>query len=61
MLFNRDDESPEMLQETYTGLPSEEMGLVYPLKYSARDGQKIPAFMTTLHNFLRRGAMAFCR
>lgn len=46
MLFNRGDESPEMLQETYTGLPSEEMGLVYPLKYSARDGQKIPAFMT---------------
>jgi len=46
MLFNRGDEKPEMIQSTYSGLPSEEMGLVFPLKYTARDGQKIPAFMT---------------
>lgn len=46
MLFNRDDQSPEMIQSTYSGLPSEDMGLVFPLKYTARDGQKIPAFVT---------------
>jgi dipeptidyl aminopeptidase/acylaminoacyl peptidase len=46
MLFNRGDERPTMVQTTYSGLPSDDMGLVFPLKYKARDGQKIPAFMT---------------
>ena len=46
MMYERGDEAPSLLQGTYTDLPSEEMGLVYPLKYTARDGQKIPAFMT---------------
>jgi len=45
-LYNRGDQLPSMLQNQYTGLESEEMGNVFPVKYDARDGQKIPAFVT---------------
>ena len=45
-LYNRGDSLPSMLQNQYTGLKSEEMGNVFPVKYDARDGQKIPAFVT---------------
>lgn len=45
-LYNRGDDMPALLQQRYFGLESDEMGDVFPLKYTARDGQKIPAFMT---------------
>jgi len=45
-LYNRGDEMPSMLQNQYSNLESEEMGNVFPVKYKARDGQKIPAFIT---------------
>ncbi len=45
-LYSRKDSKLTPLQNNYNGLVSDDMGLVYPLKYTARDGQKIPAFMT---------------
>ena len=35
-----------LLQNRYSGLKSDEMGNVIPVKYTARDGQKIPSFVT---------------
>ena len=35
-----------MLQNRYTDLKSQDMGNVIPVKYTARDGQKIPSFVT---------------
>lgn len=45
-LYNNGDAMPTQLQNRYSGLRSEEMGDVFPIKYSARDGQKIPAYVT---------------
>lgn len=45
-LYRRGEEVPSLLQYQYSGLPPEEMGNVIPVKYTARDGQKIPAFVT---------------
>ena len=45
-LYSRTNSELSPLQYHYNGLLSDDMGLVYPLKYTARDGQKIPAFMT---------------
>jgi dipeptidyl aminopeptidase/acylaminoacyl peptidase len=44
--YSRGDAGPSILQETYSGLPSSEMGDVVAVKYTARDGQKIPAYVT---------------
>jgi len=46
--YTLDTETDEMtlLQTRYSGLESEDMGNTFPIKYSARDGQKIPAFVT---------------
>jgi len=35
-----------LLQNRYSGLKPDDMGNVFPVKYSARDGQKIPSFIT---------------
>lgn len=45
-LYNRGDAVPSLIQNRYSGLESEEMGNVFPVKYTARDGVKIPAFVT---------------
>ena len=45
-LYNRGDAGPSLLQNRYSGLKSDEMGNVFPVKYTARDGVKIPAFIT---------------
>ena len=45
-LYNRGDAAPSLLQNRYSGLKAEEMGNVFPVKYSARDGVKIPSFIT---------------
>ena len=45
-IYNRGDAAPSMLQNRYSRLTADEMGNVFPVKYSARDGVKIPAFIT---------------
>ena len=45
-LYNRGDAAPSLIQNRYSGLTASEMGDVFPVKYKARDGQKIPAFVT---------------
>ena len=45
-LYKRGDEMPSLLQNRYSGLETQEMGSVFPVKYTARDGEKIPAFIT---------------
>ncbi len=45
-IYNRGDSAPSLLQNRYSDLVSEDMGNVFPVKYDARDGQKIPAFIT---------------
>jgi len=45
-LYNRGDSAPSLIQNRYSSLEAEEMGNVFPVKYTARDGQKIPAFIT---------------
>lgn len=45
-LYNRGDSMPSLIQNRYSDLETEEMGDVFPVKYTARDGQKIPAFIT---------------
>lgn len=45
-LYKRDDAQPSLLVNRYSGLESKEMGDVFPVKYMARDGVKIPAFIT---------------
>ena len=35
-----------LLQNRYSGLKATDMGNVFPVKYTARDGQKIPSFVT---------------
>jgi len=45
-LYNRGDASPSLIQNRYSNLEASEMGNVFPVKYTARDGVKIPAFVT---------------
>jgi len=45
-LFERKTEEIYLIQERYSDLKEEDMGNVVPVKYSARDGQKIPSFVT---------------
>jgi acetyl esterase/lipase len=45
-LYNRGDATPTLIQNRYSNLEADEMGDVFPVKYTARDGQKIPAFIT---------------
>ena len=45
-LYKRRDKKLSLLQNRYSGLEKEEMGNVFSMKYTARDGQKIPAFVT---------------
>ncbi|MEP3655303.1 MAG: alpha/beta fold hydrolase [Litorimonas sp.] len=45
-LYNHGDAAPTLIQNRYSGLKAEEMGNVFPVKYKARDGEKIPAFVT---------------
>jgi len=44
--FSRGDEKLALLGAQYNGLTAEDMGVVVPVKYSARDGQKIQAYVT---------------
>lgn len=47
LLLMRDgDAEPKFLASYRPDLPSEELGLVIPVRYTARDGAKIPAFVT---------------
>ena len=45
-MYHRNDEMPERLSKMYNGLTSNDLGDVVAVKYTARDGQKIPAFVT---------------
>ena len=45
-IYNAGDENPRLLSEMYGEISSDDLGMVIPVHYSARDGQKIPAFVT---------------
>lgn len=45
-LFDLKTDSLTLIQNRYTNLNQVDMGSVIPVKYSARDGQKIPSFVT---------------
>jgi len=45
-IYNAADSSPQRLTKMYNGFSSDEMGDVVATKYTARDGTKIPAFVT---------------
>ncbi len=45
-LYSRGDDQPSALQDNYSDLAADDMGDVISIKYNARDGQKIPAFIT---------------
>ncbi len=45
-LYSRGDEKASTLRDNYSNLMSDDMGDVVSIKYNARDGQKIPAFIT---------------
>ena len=45
-LYERGDSVPSLIQNRYSGLVADEMGDVFPVKYTARDGQKIQSFVT---------------
>lgn len=44
--FSAGDDAPLMITPLYTGLADDAMGNVIATSYTARDGQKIPAFIT---------------
>ena len=46
LVLNKGDSTPMKIADYNPDLPSDEMGLVVPVKYTARDGQKIPAYVT---------------
>ena len=46
LLARRGDAKPTTLSEVRPGLSADDLGLVIPVRYTARDGQKIPAFVT---------------
>ncbi len=45
-MYSAGDAEPTMIERRYSGLTSPDMGNVISVKYMARDGQKIPAFVT---------------
>lgn len=45
--FSRGSDSVSLIGPRYNGLAAEDMGNVFPVRYTARDGQKIPAYVTT--------------
>ncbi len=45
-LYSVGDKVPALIQNRYSGLKPEDMGNVIPVKYTARDGVKIPAYVT---------------
>lgn len=44
--YSKGDAGPSVLQKAYSDLPTDKMGDVVAVKYTARDGQKIPAYIT---------------
>ena len=46
MLIRKGETRPTQIHAVRPGLASDELGLVIPVRYTARDGQKIPAFVT---------------
>jgi dipeptidyl aminopeptidase/acylaminoacyl peptidase len=44
--YTKGQGEPQMIERIYRGLTSNDMGDVVSVKYTARDGQKIPAFVT---------------
>ena len=46
LVLNKGDSKPLKIADYRPELPSDEMGLVIPVRYTARDGQKIPAYVT---------------
>ncbi len=45
-LFNRDAQTLEKLYDAWPALPSEHLATVQPIRYNARDGVEIPAYLT---------------
>ena len=45
-MYTAGDAEPTMVERRYSGLSSPDMGNVVSVNYTARDGQKIPAFVT---------------
>ena len=45
-MYTAGDAEPVMIERRYSGLSSPDMGNVVSINYTARDGQKIPAFVT---------------
>ena len=45
-IYNVGDKGPTLLRRRYSNLKSDEMGDVFPVKYTSRDGVKIPAYIT---------------
>jgi dipeptidyl aminopeptidase/acylaminoacyl peptidase len=45
-VFSRGDDYPSLMAEMYRGLESKDMGNVVSTRYTARDGQIIPAYVT---------------
>lgn len=45
-IYSRGDEKPSELSTMYRGLDSDDLGNVVAVRYTARDGEKIPAFVT---------------
>lgn len=49
-LYNRETGKIEKLYESRPDLPSEHLALMHPIRYTARDGMKIPAYLTIPKN-----------
>ena len=45
-IYNSKDAQPQLLSVMYNGISSDDTGDVVSVKYTSRDGQKIPAFVT---------------
>lgn len=45
-MYTAGDAEPTLVERRYSGMSSPDMGNVVSVKYTARDGQKIPAFIT---------------
>ena len=45
-IYNSEDKAPSLLSKMYNNVSTDDTGDVVAVKYTARDGQKIPAFVT---------------
>lgn len=45
-MYTRGEKELKLIGPRYNGLSADDMGSVIPVKYTARDGQKIPAYVT---------------